>query len=332
MTEKDLLQAEYFKNRLAKNERHLRKWARREGIQAYRLYDNDIPEVPLCAELYRQTRRLDSKDPLPEDCLVLSLYERPYEKDPEEESAWLKLMADAAAEALAIRRDLVFPRLRRRQRGQAQYERLGPERDERLIEEGGLSFIVDFGEHLDTGLFLDHRPTRALVRTASSGKRVLNLFSYTGSFSVYAAAGGAAQVTSVDLSKTYLGWASRNLAVNGFEGPRFPLERAEVRRYLSEAEERGSRWDLIVCDPPTFSNSSASDADFDINREWPTLVAACLALLAPDGTLVFSTNSRKLKWDDSRVAGRVEDLSESCLPPDFRDRRIRRTWRVSRLS
>ncbi|HUX38806.1 MAG TPA: class I SAM-dependent methyltransferase, partial [Rectinemataceae bacterium] len=193
MNEKDKRQAEYFRNRLVKNERHLRRWARREGIQAFRLYDNDIPEIPLAVELFRDTRRLDPEGPS-EDCLVLALYERPYEKDAAEEEAWLALMADSAAEALSISRDLVFLRTRKRQKGLSQYERRAGKGAERRVIEGGLSFIVNFTEYLDTGLFLDHRPTRARIRDESGGRRVLNLFSYTGSFSVYAAAGGATAV------------------------------------------------------------------------------------------------------------------------------------------
>ncbi len=331
MNEKDVRQAEYFRNRLVKNEKHLRRWARREGIQALRLYDNDIPEIPLAVELFRGTRRLEPEGP-PEDCLVLALYERPYEKDAAEEDAWLSLMADSAAEALSIPRDLVFTRTRKRQKGLAQYERRTSKGAERRVVEGGLSFIVNFTDYLDTGLFLDHRPTRAFVRAEALGRRVLNLFSYTGSFSVYAAAGGASALTSVDLSNTYLGWAARNLALNGLEDPSRVFVKSDVRLFLEEARRRGLGWDLIVCDPPTFSNSSSSESDFDVNKDWPELVASCLGVLSPGSILYFSSNSRRLRWDASLVAGEVEDISESSLPPDFRDRRTRRTWRIRKPS
>lgn len=326
MTEKDLRQAEYFGNRLLKNEKALRKWARRDGVRALRLYDRDIPEVPLAAELFREARPLGGGKG--EDCLVLALYERPYEKDQAEEEAWMTLMAETASRCLGVRPELVFARMRRRQRGLSQYERRAEEAAERVVFEGGLSFVVNFSDYLDTGLFLDHRPTRALVRSEAQGRRVLNLFSYTGSFSVYAAAGGAAEVLSVDLSNTYLEWARRNFALNGLEAHAKGLRRSDVGAFLAEARRRGERWDLIVCDPPTFSNSSAAPRDFDVNRDWPGLVTACLGLLEPGGKLYFSSNSRRLRWDPSLVEGRVEDLSETCLPPDFRDRRIRRTWRI----
>ena len=263
------------------------------------------------------------------DALSISLYERPYEKDEAEEADWLGLMAESAAAALGVAPELVFARTRRRMRGDAQYERLGTGKAERVVREGGLSFIVNLSDYLDTGLFLDHRPARAMVRAESAGKRVLNLFAYTGSFTVYAASGGAAEATSVDLSNTYLDWAERNLLLNGFSGPAFPLVRAEVRAFLAAAARKGERWDLIVADPPTFSNSKASPEDFDVNRDWLALVESCAALLSPGGVLYFSSNSRRLPFDASRVTLPCEDITEKSLPPDFRDRRAHRAWRIA---
>jgi len=328
MSVKDERQAEYLRNRLVKNERQLRKWARREGVKALRVYDKDIPEIPLAIEWFRETKEIAGGDAKPEDCLVLSLYERPYDKDPEDEASWLELMAKSSGEALSVPPDRVFVRTRKRQKGLAQYERGSETGFERRVEEGGLSFIVNFTDYLDTGLFLDHRPTRAMVRAEALNKRFLNLFAYTGSFSVYAAAGGASEVTSVDLSNTYLAWLERNLALNGLEGPSRSVVKSDVRLFLEKARAQGRKWDLIVCDPPTFSNSSATSTDFDVNRDWPALVAACLNTLSPGGALIFSSNSRRLRWDDSLVKGEAQDISEACLPPDFRDRRIRRTWRI----
>ncbi|MEI6873833.1 MAG: class I SAM-dependent methyltransferase [Spirochaetota bacterium] len=325
MEAKDLAQAEFFRNRLLKNERHLRKWARREGVFAFRVYDRDIPEVPLAVDIFRSTRGFGTGD-REEDCLLVALYERPYDKDPALEAAWLALMSVTAAESLGISPECCFSRTRRRQRGINQYERVDGGAAERVVTEGGLSFIVNLSDYLDTGLFLDHRPTRALVRSLSKGKRVLNLYSYTGSFSVYAAAGGASEVHSVDLSNTYLAWAGRNLALNGFEGGAFPLIKADVRSFLESSRRGGASWDLIVADPPTFSNSKAATMDFDVNRDWHLLIRDCLALLAPGGTLFFSTNSRKLKWEGELVKGTWKDVSEACLPADFRDKRIRKTW------
>jgi 23S rRNA G2069 N7-methylase RlmK/C1962 C5-methylase RlmI len=298
----------------------LRRWARTQAIEALRLYDRDIPEVPLALDRYG-------------DALLLALYERPYEKDEELEAEWLEVMALAAAEALGIDPDKVFTKTRKRQRGRGQYESLGGEKAERVIGEGGLSFIVNLSDYLDTGLFLDHRPTRAMIRSESGGKDVLNLFAYTGSFSVFSAAGGAASVTSVDLSNTYLDWASRNLSLNGFSGSAYPLVRADVSAFLAKAAAAGRKWDLIVADPPTFSNSKAAERDFDVNEDWPILVSSCALLLKPLGRLYFSSNSRKLKWSldlaTEATAGRWEDISAATMPPDFRDAKAHRCWRLT---
>jgi 23S rRNA (guanine2445-N2)-methyltransferase / 23S rRNA (guanine2069-N7)-methyltransferase len=320
-SDKDLTQAEYFRNRVAKNEKALRRWARAEGVEALRLYDRDIPEIPLALDRYGGS-------------LLLALYERPYEKDEELEAEWLGLMARSAAEALSIDPSEVFFKRHRRQRGAGQYERQEGGAEERTVREGGLSFLVNLSDYLDTGLFLDHRPTRALVRAEAAGKEVLNLFSYTGSFSVYAAAGGAARVTSVDLSNTYLAWAGRNLALNGLDEGRHPLVRADAIAFLAEAAARGRRWDLIIADPPTFSNSASAERDFDVNEDWPGLLRSCAALLAPGGRLYFSTNSRRLKWSEDLAreaapGGAWEDIGAATLPPDFRDRKTHRCWRLT---
>jgi 23S rRNA (cytosine1962-C5)-methyltransferase len=328
MTDKDRRQLEFFRNRVAKNERNLRRWARKEGVTAYRLYDGDIPEVPIALDWYRDLGWAETG--AKGGALCLALYDRPYEKDEAEETEWLLAMAMAAGEVLEVEVPSIFARTRKRMRGSEQYERLGSARSERVVKEAGLSFLVNLSDYLDTGLFLDHRPLRARVGAESAGKRVLNLFAYTGAFSVHAAAGGASLVTTVDLSNTYLDWAERNLALNGLAGPGCPLVRADVREFLAQGRREGRSWDLIVADPPTFSNSKAAPADFDVNRDWPSLIDACLGLLAPGGTLYFSTNSRRLKWEPSLVAAAAEDISEASIPPDFRDRRIHRAFRITR--
>lgn len=322
MTGKDQEQAEYFGNRVLKNEKRLRRWAKKEGVGALRLYDRDIPEVPLSLDRYGWGD---------EASLVMALYERPYEKDEAEEDDWLDLMASRAASILDSDPAKVHIKTRKHQRGLGQYERRegGSGSSEFWVEEGGLSFLVNLADYLDTGLFLDHRPTRAMVRAEAEGKDVLNLFSYTGSFSVYAAAGGARSVASVDLSNTYLAWAKRNLERNGFAGSRYPSIRADVRAFLAEAAQAGRRWGIIVADPPTFSNSKMAESDFDVNRDWPELLDACARLLEPGGRLYFSTNSRRLRWEGARAPLPWEDITEASLPPDFRDRKAHRCWRLS---
>ncbi len=334
MADKVQVQAEFFRNRVARNEKILRRWARKERVHAYRLYDRDIPEIPLALDWYRCDAAFEDP-PQKDDALCLHLYDRPYEKDPAEEQAWLDAMGAAAAELLGVKTDQVFGRVRRRMRGLDQYEKLDSSdsgKSERTVLEGGLKFIVRLSDYLDTGLFLDHRPLRARVAAEARDRRVLNLFAYTGAFSVHAAAGGATRVDTVDLSNTYLAWAQDNLALNGFSGPAWPLHRADVPSYLESARQRGETWDLIIADPPTYSNSKASPRDFDVNRDWPGLIAACLGVLAPGGWLYFSSNSRRLPWRPEALGPGLEiaELGEASIPPDFRDKRIHRAFRIAR--
>ena len=328
MNDKDNRQVEFFRNRVAKNEQNLRRWAKREGVTGYRLYDRDIPEVPLALDWYREADWLETGKR--GGALCLALYDRPYEKDAAAEAEWIFAMAGAAGEILEVARESIFARTKKHKRGSQPYEGMGTAVSERIVKEAGLSFIVNLSDYLDTGLFLDHRPLRARVHAESKGKRVLNLFAYTGSFSVHAAAGGASLVTTVDLSNTYLDWAKRNLAANGFTGPGYPTVRDDVRDFLAGMGAKNEKWDLIVADPPTFSNSKAFNVDFDVNLHWPDLVTACLGLLAEDGVLYFSTNSRRLKWEPDRIAAPSQDISAATIPPDFRDKRVHRVWRITR--
>jgi len=318
MDDKDLSQADMFGNRLEKRAKHLRKWARLRGLSCYRLFDNDIPEIPLAVDLYPGH-------------LLLSLYERPYDKDEAREEAWLALMADTAAARLGIERTKIFTKWRKRQRGESQYEALGSKGYEITVQEDGLSFIVNLSDYLDTGLFLDHRLTRKKVRAMAPGKRVLNLFSYTGSFSVYAASGGASSVVAVDISNTYQEWAARNARLNGIAEGLIEFRREDALSCLSRMAGSGERFDIIVLDPPTFSNSKKMDRDFDVNCDHPAMVKDCLKLLGPGGTLIFSTNSRRLKFDRDAYPGvSVTDITESSLDEDFRDRKIHRAWELVR--
>lgn len=320
--EKDARQAEYLANRLTKNEKLLRRWARRADIHALRLYDRDIPEIPLAIDRYGEGD---------EAALVMALYERPYEKDEGDEAAWLDCMAGAAASSLGIAPEKVFLKTRKRMTGSSQYGRSGEGRIESIVREQGLAFRVNFTEYLDTGLFLDHRPARAAIRAAAKGLRVLNLFSYTGSFSVYAAAGGAAEVTSVDLSNTYLAWSMDNFRLNSLSESIHRPVKADAMAFLEQSERSGKTWDIIIADPPTFSNSTMMKADFDVNRDWPTLLQGCARLLAADGLILFSTNSRQLKWDDNVFSLPVLDVSDVSIPPDFRNRKIHRCWLLGNL-
>lgn len=317
LSEKDLRQAEYLSNRLLKNEKQLRRWARKENVQALRLYDRDIPEVPLAIDRYGKDENA---------CLVIALYERPYEKDESEELRWLELMAETAADTLSITRPHLYLKTRKRMKGLSQYARSGETSAGMEVGEGGLLFHVNLSDYLDTGLFLDHRPARAAVRAASAGRSVLNLFSYTGAFSVYAASGGASKVVSVDLSNTYLAWSRLNFQLNSLPEQSHTTIKADVMEFLRTAKASGLAWDIIVADPPTFSNSTMAREDFDINRDWPTLLRACAEVLSEEGVILFSSNSRQLKWDPAAINLPWRDVSEASIPPDFRNRKIHRCW------
>ena len=302
-----------LQNRLRKRDRHLSKWARREGVSCYRVYDCDIPELPLAIDRY-------------ERFLHIALYARP--TDPVRDDAWLERMRRAAAEALGVPEAQAFAKRRAGQAGATQYERQAQSGTFQVVSEGGHRFRVNLRDYVDTGLFLDHRITRARVESEARGKRFLNLFCYTGAFTVYAAAGGAAASTSVDLSNTYLDWAAENLRLNGLDRPEHALVRADALEFLKREQQP---YDLAVLDPPTFSNSKKMRAELDLQRDHAPLIRSTLRLLAPAGVLWFSTNYRRFKLDaDALGAAKVEDLSRSTLPPDFADERTRHTWRITR--
>lgn len=338
--EKTSYQAQLLKSRLAKRLRHLRKWARRNDVACYRLYDKDIPEIPLAIDIFT----LDFEGPAAtgdgsgeqQTYLRVYLYQRPYQRDEAEEEAWLAAMIEGACQVVGIHPDNAVAKTRMRQRGAAQYER----QDARdavtgIVREQGHRFFVNLSSYLDTGLFMDHRPLRKIVGSEARGKSVLNLFCYTATFSVYAAAGGAETVDSVDLSNTYLDWGRRNFALNGLDAPdRYRFIRRDVARFLTETREG---WDMIVLDPPTFSNSKMTRDILDINRDWHKLVNACLRRLNPNGTLYFSINSRRLRFDEALLSPPdprncqlvAKDISAATIPEDFRNKKIHRCWRIT---
>lgn len=337
-----------FANRLEKRYKHLNKWARRSSVSCFRAYDRDIPEIPLSCDVYGEADSGKAH-------LLISLYERPYEKDEDEEERWLEAMKLAASDILSIPLERVTTRMRKRQRGeQSQYERQSEASKRIVVMEGGSRFIVDLSAYLDTGLFLDHRPARLMVRERARGKSVLNLFCYTGAFSVHAACAGATKVTSVDLSKTYLAWAQDNFRENGLNAPyavqdaaqgasqgaaqgaAYAFVHMDVRIFLNNALKANERWDIIILDPPTFSNSKRASEILDINRDWASLCRSALALLTPGGTLFFSTNSRSLVFDPSAIGGAcaregtvIRDLTAESIPEDFRSQKIHRLWTIT---
>lgn len=324
--------AEMFANRLRKNARHLAKWARREGVTCYRLYDADLPDYAVAIDLYQGAGPDEGRR-----FAHVAEYAPPATVDPGVAEARLTEAVAVVADVLGVDPADVALKVRRRQRGRAQYERVASGGGFIEVAEGGLRFLVNLTDHLDTGLFLDHRPVRAMVRSLAEGQRVCNLFAYTGTASVYAAAGGAASVTTVDLSATYLEWARRNLALNGFdEGSRLRFFRADAVRWAAEeasriANGRARPFGLVFLDPPTFSASKAmGERTFDVQRDHVPLIRDAMRLLTSAGTLVFSTNARSFGIDREALAGLdVEDITADTIPPDFgRTPRIHRCYLI----
>ena len=313
-----------FRNRLAKNAKHWGRWARRRGLGAYRVYDRDLPEFPLAIDCYiALDSALGARVHLQE-------IETGWEQSAAEHAAWLAAVHAATAAALALPASAIAVKERRRRHGRDQHTKTGDAGRDFVVVESGLRFWVNLEAYLDTGLFLDHRTLRAMVRERAAGRRMLNLFAYTGSFTVYAAAGGAITSDTVDLSNTYIDWAARNFALNGLDTTRHALIRAAVLAWLDVARSEGRRYDLIVLDPPAFSNSKAMDGVLDIQRDHAGLVAATRALLAPDGELFFSTNLRTFRLDPAlAVDAACTDITARTLPEDFRDRRIHHAYRIS---
>ncbi len=315
ITEKGHEQAELFRSRLKKRARHFRRWPTKQGITCYRIYERDIPEIPLIVDRY-------------EDHLHITEYERPHERDPAQHVDWLELMARTAGESLDVPPEKVFFKRRERQRGHKQHEHLDRRQYEVKVNEGGLRFIVNLSDYVDTGLFLDHRITRQMVRDEAEGTNFLNLFAYTGAFSVYAAAGGAAQTTTVDWTRNYLEWAERNMKANGFDGYEHLFERNDARSFLRNLSNT-SKYDLAVVDPPTFSNSKRTEQDWDVQRDHIELLRGVMQMMSPGGVIYFSTNFRRFKLDEGGLrAEQLREISKHTVPEAFRNRRIHRCWRI----
>ncbi len=316
LTEAAYRQAEDFRNRLAKRVRHLRRWPKR-GITCYRLYERDVPAVPLVVDRY-------------EDRLHIAEFDRPHERTPAEHADWLDLMAQSAADVVGVPQAHVHLKRRARQRRTAQYEKLDTSGETLIAHEGGLRFRVNLTDYIDTGLFLDHRITRAKIRDMSAGKQVLNLFGYTGAFTVYAAAGGAAATTTVDLSRNYLDWAQQNLELNGLNGPSHRFVRADVMAFVRDLHP-DVHFDLAIVDPPTYSNSKRTSNDWDIQRDHVAMLNKIARHMADEGVIVFSTNFRKFQFALDQLAGlAAHEISKQTVPEDFRNRRIHRCWLLQR--
>ncbi|MRN39381.1 SAM-dependent methyltransferase [Neisseria sp. N95_16] len=305
-----------FANRLGKNIKHLMKWAKRNQIEAWRIYDRDIPQFPFAIDVYG-------------DHIHLQEYDTGWLMQPEEYEAWLNDVLEAIGFVTGFSPEQIHLKRRERQKGTQQYEKTGKSGEDFIISENGRRFWVNLDKYLDTGLFLDHRNTRKKVGDSTQGKRFLNLFSYTGSFTVYAATGGSISSETVDLSNTYLDWAKRNFELNGIDSVAHKIVRADVFQYLKNAEAEGKKFDLIVMDPPSFSNSKKMLDILDIQRDQMTLINGAMKLLASDGLMYFSNNLRSFELHpEVSEKYAVKDVSKQSVPDDFRNKKIHQCWEI----
>lgn len=307
MSEQELILA----NRLRKRFKHFSKWARRQNISCFRVYDHDIPEFPVIADYY-------------EGQVALWISDRTRDDSQEARQAFRQEAIRQTLIGLDLKEDHLFVKDRR---PGGQYRRRSQDKHEFIIHEGGHSFLVNLSDYHDTGLFLDHRRTRALVAAQSQGKKVLNLFCYTGSFTVYASAAQAASTVSVDLSGRYLDWLERNLQLNNLQDKDNTLIEDDVACWLEDAVREGEHFDLIICDPPTFSNSKMTAGIFEVGKDHVKLLENCLKLLYPGGKLYFSTNKRNFTMQEivyPHMSWR--EITSQTISPDFANSKAHRCW------
>ena len=305
-----------FRNRLLKVYKHRSKLARRQEISCYRVYDHDLTEFPFCIELY-------------EDKVYLAEYLRRHGMEDEEHDAWLDQCLEIITEVTGVPSTHIYVRQRKRMsHREGQYEKIDTKQEFFTVLENGIKFQVNLTDYLDTGLFLDHRITRSMVKELCKNKRVLNLFCYTGSFSVYAALGGAASVTSVDLSKTYLNWAEDNFVINHLKDPiKYHFDHADVKQYLKTLAPNS--FDLVIMDPPTFSNSKRMKDFLDIQRDHVELLNDVLAATTQGGIIFFSTNFSKFILENDQInATEIRDITKATTPFDFEVKLKRWCYRI----
>jgi len=308
-----------FANRLKKNYKHLKKWARKNDVSCYRVYDADIPQYAVAIDKY-------------ENWVHVQEYQAP--KTVDKNKAFLRIndVIDVVADILETKQQNVVLKVRKKQAGSSQYQKQDKKEYTTTVKESGLKFIVNMYDYIDTGLFLDHRATRQLVRKLASGRSFLNLFAYTGSVTVYAAAGGASSTTTVDMSNTYLNWAKENMALNDFTdsvygSSQHKFVREDCLKWLQQAIDEKQKYQLIFIDPPTFSNSKKMDTSLDISRDHVALLSGCLALLEDDGQIIFSTNAKSFKLDESlKEDCFIKEITSQTTTEDFRRKPLHRCW------
>lgn len=302
-----------FVNCIRKTYRHVRKWAKRTQTNCFRIYDRQMHHYPLAIDFYAGKY-----------CLQ---YFSPDREDPEPPEEWVAEVEGVLQKLFGAHPDEIYWRSRIKRAKNQQYEKADAAKEFFSVLEYGVRFRVNLTDYLDTGLFLDHRETRQIVASHAKGKRLLNLFAYTCSFSVHAAVQGAVYTKSVDMSNTYTDWGRENFLLNGISLKNHPIVREDCLKFLDWEKES---YDVIVIDPPTLSRSKKMDQMFDVQIDYPELLRKGLGLLNPGGVLFFSTNSRKFVFNDRLFPEYViQEISKKTLPIDFHDPKIHRCWKFS---
>ena len=310
--------ASMFTNRLRKNYKHLKKWAKKNNVSCYRVYDADIPQYAVAIDKYEQWVHVQE-------------YQAPKTVDKNRAFQRINDVIDVVADILETKQDNVVLKTRKKQGGTAQYEKQDQKNYKITVKENDLKFIVNMYDYIDTGLFLDHRNTRQLIKKLAYNRSFLNLFAYTGSVTVYAAAGGARQTTTVDMSNTYINWAKENMSINGYSGDSHSFIREDCLEWLKRAIVEHKKYQLIFIDPPTFSNSKKMTTSLDITRDHVELLNDCLALLTDDGQIIFSTNARSFKLDGSLYENcYIKEITAMTTTEDFRKKPLHRCWCLAR--
>ena len=303
-----------FENRLRKNHKHLSKWARKNSISCYRVYDADLPEYSMAIDLY-------------EDWVHVQEYDPPKTIDSKIAENRFNDALEVMPQALGIESHRLVVKKRKIQSGGDQYQRQDKKNQRLLVHEAGLTFKVNLYDYLDTGLFPDHRNIRALIKNTAKNKSFLNLFAYTGVASVYAASGGARTTTTVDMSNTYLDWARENMKLNDYTDNRHQFVRADCLQWVWDAKRAGQRYQLIFLDPPTFSNSNKMTDTLDLTRDHVELIERTMRLLEDDGIMFFSTNARRFKLNTEALEKySIQDISQLSTSEDYRKKPLHKCW------
>ena len=316
---------EMFANRMAKNLKSIGGWAKGAGVQCYRVYDADLPEYAVAIDLY------PGQDGIKR--VHVQEYAAPKTVDPARAEQRLQQLVDALPNLLDCDPRQIYLKVRTRQRGDEQYEKIARREEFHAVAESNCRLLVNLADYHDCGLFLDHRKVRQRIQKSVGGKRFLNLFAYTGAASVHAAAGGARHITTVDMSSTYLDWAKRNFILNEFDGSQHEIVRADCLEWLSATPSR-EKYDVILLDPPTFSNSKRMSTTWDVQRDHADTISKTMAHLEDTGFLLFSTNRQRFKLDRAvEEAFSCKEISKQTVPRDFaRNPRIHRCWEIRFLN